>query len=129
SANAINLNSNGSVVGSMRFDANVTLAATRTVTATNSTGSYINTNGNSGTISGVLAGSNPLTKMGNGRLSLTNAGNTFTGLLTVSGGDLNVRSPGILPTTTNAVTVATGAFISGDGTINRPVTLQSGSSI
>lgn len=117
-ANNIELASGASTNGSFRFDAdNITLAATRTVTVTNSTSAFINTNGFTGTIAGVVAGTTAVAKIGAGTLVLTNNANTITGNVTVSAGTLLVN--GNLPgnTTANTLTVAAGATLGGSGTI------------
>lgn len=117
-ANGLELASNASTNGSFRFDSNnITLAATRTVTVTNTTSAHINTNGFTGTIAGVVAGTTPLNKIGAGTLVLTNNANTITGNVTVSAGTLLVN--GNLPgaTTANSLTVAAGATLGGSGTI------------
>ena len=117
-ANGITLaNSSAAVNGDLRFDAdNIALASTRTITAA-AAGAAINTNGFTATISGVLAGTAVLNKIGTGTLILTNSANTISSNVTVSAGTLLVN--GNLPgaTTPNTLTVAAAATLGGSGTI------------
>ncbi|WP_342750535.1 Ig-like domain-containing protein [Termitidicoccus mucosus] len=78
------------------------------------------------TLNGVLSGAGGFTKAGSGTLALA-AANTFTGPVAVSEGALNVN--GSLAAATAAVTVASGATLSGSGTINRPVILHAGATL
>lgn len=97
---------------------------THNITATGA-GSSINTNGNNGTISGVISGgAATLTKMGAGTLILSNT-NTYTGATSVAGGRLDVNGS----IGSGAVTVNSGATLGGTGTINGPVTINSGGNL
>jgi autotransporter-associated beta strand protein len=68
--------------------------------------------GVSATNSGVLSGSGGLTRTGAGTLTLT-GNNTYTGTTTVSAGELNVNGS----IANSAVTVESGASLSGSGTV------------
>ena len=76
----------------------------------------IDTNNNPFTISTVISGTGPLTKIGAGTLSL-NGANAYTLATNVSGGELDVNGSigGTL------VSVLSGAALSGTGTINAPI--------
>lgn len=73
-----------------------------------------------------INGSAAVTKTGAGNLFLY-SDSPHTGSVTVSQGMLLVN--GTLASSSNAVTVASGATLSGNGTINRPLTLNSGSTL
>jgi T5SS/PEP-CTERM-associated repeat protein/autotransporter-associated beta strand protein len=97
----------------------VNSAFTTSLPMTLSGASTIDTNGQNGTLSGVLSGSGSILKTGLGTLSL-NAANTFTGGVTVSGGTLSVAGA------TGDVTVQAGATLVGTGSVE-DITLNSGS--
>ncbi len=73
----------------------------------------------------IVSGNGSLTKLGSGVLILeqdnTYAGNTF-----VNAGTLQVNNAGGSATGSGAVNVASGATLSGDGTIGGPVTMAGG---
>ena len=71
------------------------------------------------TYAGVLSGSGGLTKAGSGMLSLTGS-NTYTGVTTLSAGELKVNGS----TGTGALTVASAAILSGTGTIGGATTIS-----
>jgi len=92
-------------------------------------GAKVNTNGFDITIGQQLvhfagATTDSLTKSGAGTLTLS-AANTYIGVTTVSAGTLLISSAGSLASA-SAVTVANGAAIGGDGTVNGNLTLSSG---
>lgn len=107
--------------GTLRFDAaDVTLAATRTVTVTG--GYTINTNGFNATIAGEFLGDNSLTlaKTGAGTLALSLPGSlfSFAGPVNVNAGTLLVN--GGLPGSAGlgeAVTVNNGGTVGGSGSV------------
>ena len=68
----------------------------------------------------VISGTGSITKTGSGRLELTGT-NTYSGATTVSAGELKVNGSAA----SSAVTVASGATISGTGTVG-DLTIQSG---
>ncbi len=76
--------------GTLRFDTGFT--SNRGVTL-NAGGGVFNTNGNSATLNGAIAGVGTLTKSGTGTLTLT-ANNTNTGNTTISGGTLQLGNGG-----------------------------------
>ena len=65
------------------------------------------TNGNVATVSSIVAGTSGLTKSGNGVLKLTNAGNTYTGVTTLSAGSLVITSGDALGDATSAISILT----------------------
>jgi autotransporter-associated beta strand protein len=75
--------------GVLRFGAAFTLASTRGVTLlANSFGGF-DTSGGSGVVAGIISGSGDLAKLGNSTsLTLSNAGNTFSGRVLIYGGSL-----------------------------------------
>ena len=77
------------------------------------------------TLNGVLSGNGGFAKNGNGALML-NATNTFAGGVTVNGGTLDVHGT-IAPGT--ALTINSGGTLSGDGTVNRNVIMNSGGTL
>lgn len=74
--------------------------------------SPLTTGGNnaSTTYGGIISGTGGLTKTGSGVFVLTNNNSTYSGLTTVSGGELVMEATGALGT--GAVTVANGAMLS-----------------
>jgi len=68
------------------------------------------------TVSGVVSGSDTLTKSGAGTLTLSGA-NTYTGTTTVSNGTVNIQNATAFGTTAGGVTVASGAEIQLQGGI------------
>ena len=118
--------------GTLRLDANG-IDINRQVNV-NAVGASVNTNGNNGTISGVLAGTSSLTKFGTGQLVLSNGANTFNGPVVVNGGGLLVN--GVLPGAASppAITVNTGGTIGGTGTVGsgaatRNITVNNGGTL
>jgi autotransporter-associated beta strand protein len=77
------------------------------------------------TLSGVLSGAGSLTKTGAGVLTMAGS-NTYSGATNVNQGVLNVTGSVAAAST---VTVKSGATLSGTGTLNGAVLLQSGSSL
>jgi autotransporter-associated beta strand protein len=66
------------------------------------------TNGNTATISSVVAGTNGFIKTGNGLLRLTNGSNTYSGTTTIEGGSLLISAASQLGADTSAVVVTAG---------------------
>ena len=81
-------------------------------------GSNITVNAASGNIAlgGTVSGANGLTKTGDKTLIVTGT-NTFSGAVTVSAGELNVRSAGALGTTAAGTTVSSGGTLALQGGI------------
>ena len=75
------------------------------------------------TWAGQITGAYGLVKNGDGTLNLTNAGNNYSGSTTINAGTLNINSSS---TGSGAVTVANGGVLSGHGTINGQLTINSG---
>jgi len=91
------------------------------------TTSVMDTQANTGTITGDISGTGAMKKTGAGTLTLSTA-NTYTGATTISEGGLVVDNSFASP-----VTVSSGAWLGGTGTFNAAVTnngtLKPGSSI
>lgn len=76
-------------------------------------GGNLNTNGFNSTFSGAISGSGNLnvqSQSGNGILTLTNTGNSYTGTTFLNSGTLQVGATNALPTTTK-VTISSGATL------------------
>ncbi len=89
--------------------------------------SRVDTNGFNWNQNGAFTGSGGINKFGNGvwNLNSTIANSTMTGAIGVLAGRMNVN--GFLATSTNAVTVSSGAVVGGTGEIDRPITMSTGS--
>lgn len=77
------------------------------------------------TLNGVLAGNGGFTKSGGGRL-LLGAANPFAGAVAINGGTLDVDGS---IASGGAVTVNSGGTLTGDGSINRNIVLNAGSTL
>ena len=118
SGNALDFRTNGSTAPTMVLTGNGTVKPIFEIASnlvlTNTTAVSMNSNGTA-TLSGTISGAGGLTKnTGNSTLILTNAGNTFTGNVSVSNGTLQVASIGALGAT-GTVSVGNG---SNAGTFN-----------
>ena len=89
-----------------------------------SQGGTVDTNGNNGTLSGIISGSGSLTKIGAGALTLAGL-NTYTGSTTVTAGTLAQTGTGTLGVTTNAVTVNGATAVLDSAAPHRPRTAAS----
>ena len=120
-----NLNFNGTLVKAAADNANfVTVTGGYDfVPVIQSGGALLDTNGYNIGIGAVLSGSGPLTKSGNGTLTLA-AANTYTGATTVNAGTLVQQSS----TASTAHAIAAGAVLelSTGGTLNGPTTSFNG---
>lgn len=114
-ANAVIINANAG--SSLSF----TTPMTYTHPTALSTSTVFDTGSNTVDMTAVLSSSAALTKSGLGTLKLA-ASNTHTGAISVTAGRLLVN--GSIATSTNAVTVSSSAILGGNGTINRPVTVN-----
>ena len=117
--------------GTLRFDA-PGIDLNRQVTALTN-GASINTNGSDGTISGVFAGTSIFTKLGTGTLTLSNAGNTFSGVVNVSAGRLMVNgnlagNAGVATNVNNGGTLAGTGSLGSTGAL-RNVTVNNGGTL
>ena len=109
--------------GALQFTAAVTSARTATIKAP---GGTVDTLANAVTLSGVIGGTGPLTKLGTGTLTLTGT-NTYTGATTVSAGKLLVN--GDQSAATGLTTVASGAILGGSGIVGGDVSIASGGTL
>ncbi|MGC4016295.1 MAG: autotransporter-associated beta strand repeat-containing protein [Luteolibacter sp.] len=75
-----------------------------------------------GTVSQNGTTARALNKIGTGKLTLSNAANTYTGATVIKAGTLAVD--GTLSTATGTVTAQVGTVLTGSGTINRPVSVS-----
>jgi autotransporter-associated beta strand protein len=113
----------GHPFGALRLD-NGTVSGTVTMTAAAAVGN----NSGTGTISGVISGSFPLTKRGAGTIVLTRA-NTFTGGVNIANGVLQLNNnsaagPGEIALTTGGnTTTGTRVAINGGVTIANNITI------
>jgi autotransporter-associated beta strand protein len=76
-----------------------------------------------GTFAGVISGNGGLVKQGSGLFTLSGA-NDYTGATTVADGNLRING-----SVASAVTVQSGATLSGIGSVGGPVTIQSGGTL
>ncbi|MEI8125896.1 MAG: autotransporter domain-containing protein, partial [Parachlamydiaceae bacterium] len=90
-----------------------------------SLGSATLTTGNSGNTvyGGVISGGGGVTKVGSGILSLTGA-NTFTGIMQVLSGELNLNG-----SVGGNMSIASGTLLTGDGTVGGSLVISSGGTI
>ncbi len=109
------LNVNGFTV---TLNNNVTGAGTLNLSSATG-GVTLNTSGTQ-TIDAVLSGSTAISKIGTGTTTLTGTGSTYSGLITVTDGRLNLGG-----SSTSVVTVASGKTLGGEGTTTGSVTLTS----
>lgn len=109
------LNVNGFTV---TLSNNVTGAGTLNLSSATG-GVTLNTSGTQ-TIDAVLSGSTAISKIGTGSTTLTGTGSTYSGLITVTDGRLNLGG-----SSTSVVTVASGKTLGGEGTTTGSVTLNS----
>ncbi len=77
--------------GTLQLSADVTTARAMTI---NDAGGLIDTQGNTGTLDGVLSGTGELTKDGTGTLVLTNADNSYSGNTHIKDGTLRLSGAG-----------------------------------
>jgi autotransporter-associated beta strand protein len=93
----------------------IATSAGSTITLQNSTITTNESTANGTTISALLAGSTGLIKAGISALDITNANNTFSGIVQINQGRLHVSSAGALGTTTQVNVVPGGQFANWDG--------------
>lgn len=108
--------------------ANVDLGSNRTITLAGTGGTLEVTGTNTLTQSGLIVGDacHTLTKVGDGRLVLSNAANSSSNPIVVSGGTLQVGVLGSGTSGTGMITVGTGATLAGTGNVQGLVSLLSG---
>ncbi|ALF30788.1 MULTISPECIES: adhesin autotransporter BmaC [Brucella] len=112
-------------VGAMTFETTGYILSGNTLTLGTATPTITTSSGTT-TINSVLAGTNGLTKAGDGILSLTGA-NTFSGNIIVTGGTLSVNSSAALGAAANEISLANGAGLNSSGSLaGRSVTLTGG---
>jgi len=93
---------------------------TGTLNLSSATGSIIFNTSGSQSIDAALSGSTAITKTGTGTTTLNGTGSTYSGLITVNDGRLNLGG-----SSTSVVTVASGKTLGGEGTTTGSVTLTS----
>lgn len=111
----------GAASGGVTFNGGTlrtTAALTSTRAVTLAGGGTVDTVGNAVTLAGVIGGTGAFTKTGTGILTLS-ANNTFTGATTIAQGGI-----ALLNSSLAATTVASGAQLSGNGTIRGNLTNQ-----
>ncbi len=103
--------------GALRFDAPLSLNASRNISITGAANTEdagtINTNGNAGTIPGLITGgvsTAALTKIGTGILTLTNTNNSYKGEF-IEGGEIAIDSEGAAGATTELGVVPASANV------------------
>ncbi len=106
--------------GGIRFGADTTLNANRTVTLIQN--EVISSDTFTGAFDGPVSGSGTLRKLGTGTLVLNHAANDYAGGTQVNEGTLQVV--GTLTSGGGTVSVAAGASLAGTGTIERDITLD-----
>lgn len=77
--------------GTLQFSADVSTTRVMTI---NDAGGVIDTQGNTGTLDGILSGTGELIKDGSGTLVLTNAGNSYSGNTFIKDGTLRLSGAG-----------------------------------
>jgi fibronectin-binding autotransporter adhesin len=112
--------------GTLQVDDGGSLGSTSDITLA---GSLIFNRSGDVSLGAVIAGSGTLTQSGTGKLVLTGASPSYSGVVSVNAGALLVNGSLGSPGHTNAVTVASTAKLGGSGTINRPVTMNSGATL
>jgi autotransporter-associated beta strand protein len=112
--------------GKFRFDTdNIILNPQRTVSLPGAANARpFDTQAFTATIEGPVSGTGTLIKQGTGRLILASLDSTFSGIINVTQGTLQID--GLIPASTAAVTVTSGATLTGTGTIRRNITLTGG---
>jgi autotransporter-associated beta strand protein len=129
--NIANDNNLGGTAGTLTFSggtlqfggSGITVNASRPAAITSS-GGFVDTSLNSGTIASAIGGSGTLTKTGTGRLTLSGT-SPYNGTTIVNGGELIVN--GSLAAG-GAVTVNTGAVLGGSGSVGA-VTIANGATL
>lgn len=111
-ANLVYLNSNPNATsGNLRFELPMTLANPVQIAWD---GMAVNTDVHDVVFSGVLSGTEDVVKLGAGKLTLNNAGNTHSGAVTISAGTVELSGAGRLNSGTHAgVIVNNGALVIG----------------
>jgi autotransporter-associated beta strand protein len=83
-----------------------------------SNGGAIDTYGSNSSIGGIISGSGMLTKANSGVLTLSNAGNNYSGSTNILGGEISISSAGNLGT--SPVIYFSGSTLSATATLNLP---------
>ena len=115
----LNLTSASQSIGTLSGSATGVIALNGNGTA----GTAFNITG-PGAYSGIVNGIGGLIKSGNGSLTLSNGGSTYSGGTTISGGALLVTNPTGSATGTGPVLVQSGGALGGTGIVNGAVTLS-----
>lgn len=123
-SNTLTLNGSGGLSGTLQLGGNQTIANAISLGTTNA--QVIDTQSNSGTLSGVISGTGAtLKKIGSGTLTLSNT-NTYNAGTQVNAGTLSISAPANVGTGTVSFTGNSTLQLASATTFNLPVAIDSG---